>query len=199
MEKKNKKFNYWQIATLVLGVVAVVGVASASVINAYGNMNIQNATINMAAPSETVSAVGEGEVLGGTTRDTWVTGGSVTAVATAVSTTLSNAQVCGASVISVTPSGAAINVTLPSTTTLAADCLAFDGATKSFLYENAATAATSTTLVAGTGITLLGNAVASTTASQAAVISQNQWARITLTRVRASEYTAEVVSLGDAD
>lgn len=176
----------------------------------FGDCN--NCTINLAeAASESLGAISDARparlstlqylnVLFDTQIEgSLVAGGDITTVSTAVSTTLTTTQICDSSVISITPTGAAINVAIPATTTLATGCFSYDGAVKSFLYENGATAATSTTITAGTGITLLGNAVASTTASQAVVISQNQWARITLTRVREAEYTAEVISLGDAD
>ncbi len=213
MEKLNLKSLAISLGVVVLvaaGVVGLVASVKAFTGQLFGDCN--NCTINIPEAAQ--------EVLGAITDarparlleanylrvkdDAQVegalsTGGDVTSISTAASTTLTAAQICDSSVVSVTPTGAAINVTIPATSTLAAGCFSYDGASHSFLYENAATAATTTSITAGTGITLLGNAVASTTASQAAAIAQNQWARIIITRVREAEYTAEVVSLADAD
>jgi hypothetical protein len=75
-----------------------------------------------------------------------------------VNLTLTAAQVCDSNVITVTPgplAAASLDVILPATSTLFADCLDTEGDQRSLLICNtSATAASTTQIVAGTGIKL---------------------------------------------
>lgn len=145
---------------------------------------------------ETQTALTVGSTLtvsGESNLDTLVYGGDVYTTSTASNITLSAADICDNSVISVTPTAGNINVTLAATSTLAADCLPTAGDTKMFLFENGATGATSTTIVAGTGITLLSDD------ANGDVIAQNGWAEVQITHVRDAEFTAIIRPFTDAD
>jgi len=134
-------------------------------------------------------------VSGESNLDTLVQGGDVTSISTTSATyTLTAAQVCNSAVISFTNlSATATTITLPSTTTLAADCLPTAGDSKVFLFENAATSSVNYTLAAGTGITLLSDD------SNGDVIGQNGWGEVQITNVRSSEFTAVIRPFTDAD
>lgn len=96
------------------------------------------------------------DVTGDTKLDKLVQGGSVYAATTTPSAALVllAADICDNSYIGLTPS-AAIDVTLPATTTLFADCLTVNGDFVDVIIgNNSATAATTTTIVAGAGIDL---------------------------------------------
>ncbi len=134
-------------------------------------------------------------VSGETNLDTLIQGGDVTAVATDTDYTLTAAQVCDSSVITVELSSAAgKNITLPATTTLEADCLTANGDTKTILFRNiTATAATTTTIVAGSGIDLL------EPDGQNVIIGGGNDALITFVRYTANEIAVVVDELIDAD
>lgn len=135
-------------------------------------------------------------VAGESNLDNLIYGGDVTSITTSSATyTLTAAQICDSAVISFTPTveGTTCTVTLPSTTTLAADCLPTAGDTKVVLWENAATTATSTTIAAGTGITLL------EPSGGDVIIAQNEWAWIQITNVSDTQFAAIVTSIQDAD
>lgn len=75
MEKKKQKFNYGVIGavvlSLVVGLVAVFGVASA--FNGGLNFNIENAVFNISSGIEEIT-----DKLGGSTSDNWNVGGNLT-------------------------------------------------------------------------------------------------------------------------
>ena len=143
------------------------------------------ATFTSGAFSTTLAVTGESNL------DTLIQGGDVTTIGTSASVTLTAAQVCNSAIISITPT-TTINVTLPATTTLFADCLTANGDTKSLLFENAATgAATTTTIVAGTGNELLEHDGGDV------VIPGNEWAMITFIRYSATAVEVIVTSLRD--
>ena len=108
-----------------------------------------NVTGNLtgAVVGTTITASGE------TNLDSLIQGGDVTAITTSSAAyTLTAANICDSSILNISPLGAELTVTLPSTTTLFADCLAADGDTRSFwFYNGSATAASTTQIVAGTG------------------------------------------------
>lgn len=78
-----------------------------------------------------------------------------------IATTLTAGQVCNNSVIHVNSAAvagsaqaASVNITMPATTTLYAECLKNLGDSKTFFFKNSSpTAATTTELLAGTGCT----------------------------------------------
>ena len=94
-----------------------------------------------------------------------VDGGTVTNASSTLTSalTLTAAQVCDSSIISVnsaavagTVSAASLDITLPATTTLFADCLTAEGDHTTFWFANLSpTAASTTQIVAGTGLDLL--------------------------------------------
>ena len=99
------------------------------------------------------------------TADRIFDGGTVTNASTTltVARALTAAEVCDSSIITVnsaavaaTVSASSLDITLPSTTTLWALCLAEEGSHVSFFYSNLSpTAASTTQIVAGTGMDLL--------------------------------------------
>lgn len=111
-----------------------------------------------------------------------VDGGSVTNASSSltVADTLTAAEVCNSSVIEVTPGALAassLDITLPATTTLFADCLDTAGDSVSFFFCNeSATAASTTQIVAGTHMELV------EPDGQNVEIGGGNCAKITLTR-----------------
>lgn len=124
-------------------------------------------------------------------------GGLYSTSSLAASTTLLASTVCDYGIISVVPGNVAgqIGVALPATTTLVADCFNSVGDSRTFLFENAATAATSTVITAPAGITLISDD------ANGDIIAQNGWAEVTITRIRATgdEFSAVIRPFLDAD
>lgn len=121
-------------------------------------------------------------------------GGAVTDISTSSNAyTLTAANVCDSSVIRMTPLGAALTLTLPSTSTLATDCLSAAGKSHTFLFSNEASAATNTTIAAPSGVTLISDD------ANGDVIAQNGWAEVVMTFVTTGEFTAVVRPFLDAD
>jgi hypothetical protein len=149
---------------------------------AEGNIEGTSATL-----SSTLAVTGE------TNLDTLVQGGDVWSTSTDVAATLTAAHVCDNSVIRVDPLVSAVNLTLPATSTLYADCLTTAGDTKEFLLENATSGAAAITIVAGTGVTLL------EPSGGDVVINQNEWALFRMTYVDGMEVAVTVTSIQDAD
>jgi len=142
----------------------------------------------LATIGETLTVTGETNLVN------LIYGGAVTTISTSSATyTLTAAQICDSAVISYQNTATSSTLTLPATTTLAADCLTADGDTKYVLLENAATTTYNATIAAGTGNTLL------EPSGGDVIIAQNEWALIQLTRVRLAEYAVIVTSIQDAD
>ena len=86
-----------------------------------------NVTGNLtgAVVGTTITASGE------TNLDSLIQGGDVTAITTSSAAyTLTAANICDSSILNISPLGAELTVTLPSTTTLFADCLTANGDVK---------------------------------------------------------------------
>jgi hypothetical protein len=154
-----------------------------------------DATIGDDATVAGLATVGETlTVTGETNLDTLVQGGDVTTITTSSATVaLTAAQFCDSSVISLDLSATNTTVTLPSTTTLAADCLPTAGDKKTVMFENAATSSLTATIAAGTGITLL------EPSGGDVVIQQNEWATMECENVRSTEFPCTITSIQDAD
>jgi hypothetical protein len=90
-----------------------------------------------------------------------IQGGSITNASSSLNTamTLTAAQVCNSSLVTVNNAAtasfaavASLDITMPATSTLFADCLDTNGDSISFIFVNASpTAASSTEMIAGTG------------------------------------------------
>ena len=106
---------------------------------------------------------------------------------------LTAAQMCDSSYIGITPSAGAINVTTPTATQLIADCIPTIGDTFTFHYENLASAATNTTMVAGSGIDLI------EPSGGDVIIAQNEDATIQVLNVDGTNVKVIVTSLQLAD
>ena len=119
------------------------------------------------------------------------TGGTTTLsfATTTVDITLTAAQCCDYSIISGIYRGAA-TTTFPGTSTLYADCLQTEGAQKSFLLINDGNTASSTTITAGSGGTVLYATSTDTT------IYGSSTAEILLQRVGVNSYYIVVTPLG---
>lgn len=90
------------------------------------------------------------------TFDTLVHGGDVTVLSSSATTSLTAAQLCDSSIVTWDPTTASGDLTLPTSANVAADCLITDGDSRTFLFRNInSTAATTTQIVAGTGMVLL--------------------------------------------
>lgn len=109
--------------------------------------------------TDDVTIGGDADIAGGLGFD--ADAGSVTDASSSltVALTLTAAQVCDSNIITVTHgalTGAGINVTLPATSTLFADCMDDNGDHVTFIYANQSTlVGSTTTIVAGSGIDLL--------------------------------------------
>lgn len=101
--------------------------------------------------------------------------------------TLLASTVCNNSLVSITPLHADLNVTLPATSTLFSACLNKNGSSLSFLYVNGGTA-TTTTIIAGTGINLA--------TTSGAVIWPNGMATINCSRL--NTHYADCLLIGGA-
>ena len=141
---------------------------------------------NTVAISETLTVTGE------TNLDTLVYGGDVFVTSSAVAATLSAAEFCDNSVISF-DALASFTLTLPSTSTLLADCMPTAGDTKSLLLENATTGTANITIASGNDMTLL------EPSGGDVIIAQNEWAIIQITYTDADDWAAIVTSIQDAD
>ena len=154
-----------------------------------GNIVLVDAT----SLSSTLTVTGESNL------DTLVFGGTVFSSTTAgAAGTLTAANICDNSVIRISSAGGdgditTVTITFPATSTLYADCIPTAGDTKVLLYENGSAVATSTTLAAGTGGTLL------EPSGGDVVIEQNEWATLEFTNVDLSEVAVVVTSLQNAD
>jgi len=125
-----------------------------------GSGNIDSGGV-IAGTSITVTGAGSiGTTLtvtGETNADTVIIGGDVTTIASSATTSVTAAQFCNSTVIRWAPlADASSDLTLPSTSTLFADCLTADGDSKTVLFMNiSATAASTTQIVKGDGLDLL--------------------------------------------
>lgn len=151
--------------------------------------------ITTGAFSSNVTVGGTLGITGESNLDTLIQGGDVTAVTATTNYTLTAAQVCDSSVITVTVNAkTGKNVTFPATTTLFADCLTTNGDAKALLFRNiTATAGTTTTMVAGSGIDLL------EPDGQNVVLAGGADALITVHRISTNEATIVVDEFIDAD
>lgn len=120
------------------------------------------------------------------------TGGTTTldfTAASSVDITLTAAQCCDYSVVSGIYRGAA-TTTFPGTSTLFADCLQTEGAWKNFLLINDGNTASSTTITAGSGGTVLYATSTDTT------LYGSSTANILLQRIGVNSYYIVVTPLG---
>jgi len=122
-----------------------------------------------------------------------VTGGTIYSASTVLGVTLTAAQVCDNSQITITPTDKAIAVTFPTAAQLSAKCLKVNGQQVRFDYINAATGATTTTLTAGTGIDLESDD------SSGDVISQNGTAEVSCIRTSSSVIRCKIDPYTNAD
>jgi hypothetical protein len=141
--------------------------------------------------SSTLSVTGETQLAG------LVSGGAVYTASLATSS-IAAATVCDYGTWIITPTdavSAVLKLTLPSTTTLAADCLDTVGDQKTIFMVNGATQATSTTFIAGLGIDLL----KSGDTGSALAVAINERAIITFYRTSTATTSVYVESLEAAD
>ena len=132
-------------------------------------------------------------VTGETNVANFVQGGSSYTADAATHVALTAAQMCNNSYIKITPTVGHVNVTTAATTTLIADCIPAIGDRVSFYYENGASAATTTTIVAGAGVDLI------EPSGGDVVISQNEDAFIEFLNVDGSIVKVFVTSMQAAD
>jgi hypothetical protein len=141
--------------------------------------------------SSTLSVTGETQLAG------LVSGGAVY-TASIGTTSISAATVCDYGTWIITPTDAVSTIlwlTLPSTTTLAADCLDSVGDQKTIFMVNGATQATSTSFVAGLGIDLM----KSGDTGGVLAVAQNEEAVLTFIRTTTAAVVVDVRVLDKAD
>jgi len=123
-------------------------------------------------------------------------GGTVTTLY--ASTTLTAAQVCNSSVISVAASStvhqAGITLTFPATSTLYSDCLTINGDSIDLLIVNATSSSgASTTFAEGTGIEM------KHATTSGIIVAPQEISKITFTRLNDGTSSVEIVNLVDGD
>ena len=113
--------------------------------------------------------------------------------------TLSSTQICDSNVIAWAP-GATASATLPTEDLLGANCMPNNGDRIELLINNDSASGTNYfTVLAGSGITMLGENNTSTVAIAQARVMTSTSATLTLVRVTASEVVAWMSSLVDTD
>lgn len=156
------------------------------VIDGSGNVN---------APIESTTGTFSSNVsvTGATVVDEFTQGGGVLAVSTSSATyTLTQAQMSTSNVIAFTPLGDNATLTLPATSTMTT-LLASAGDSRTWVIENGATAATTTTIAAGTGMDL------QEPDGQNVVIGQNNYAWLTCFRESSTNVVCSVDETIPAD
>lgn len=145
--------------------------------------------------SDSFSIGGDLSVSGETGIDTLIQGGGEVAITADGNTTLTAAQLCDYSHITVTPSTTTgnVNMTTPTAALLIADCIPTIGDFKVLFYENGATTATTTTMVAGSAVDLI------EPSGGDVVIAQNEDARIEMLNLDGTNVKVIVTSLQAAD
>jgi len=219
MTKKNQNKKIVGVVALCLSIAVVVVLSAVGITRAFDPTrpisfgDVQEVNINL---PEGASADG---MIGGTTSDNMNIGGNLAVTGTsaftgeavfgktiqgggvyagtttpAASFTLVAADLCDNSYIGVTPSKAVINMTLPATTTLFADCLTTNGDFIDVVIgNNSATAATTTTIVAGAGIDL------QEPDGQNVVIGGLNYAQVRIMRISSTEAVAIIDETIPAD
>ena len=207
-----KNFRFYFIALLVC-VFTLIGVVLADTIvnNYYGNVDLEQTVseptfggiaeisgiCDGSEPTTQLCNVNIADLSAGSLTE----GGDIINASSSLSVgiTLTAAQMCDSNVIHVTPDAtgaASLDITLSATSTLFADCLIKDGNEISFLFCNeSATAASTTQIVAGTGMDLV------EPDGQDVEIAGGACARITATRydIGAVDAIVEVDELIAAD
>ena len=173
----------------------------ASFISAGTNFTDVNITNDLLVDGD-AEVTGTLTVTGESQFNTVILGGSVLASSTTATVgTLTAAQICDNSVIEFTPNATGgLALTLPSTSTLFADCLSTDGDSKSLILKNAtSTAETDIILTAGTGNVLVGSPT--TTAATSDTTEEDSYVRMVFTRLgnAVGEVLVELVNFNDTD
>lgn len=158
-----------------------------AVIDGDGNVDA-SITSDTGTFSSTLTVTGETNVT------SFVQGGSsYTTADGSTHVVLTAANMCDNSYIGITPSAGNINVTTASTTALIADCIPAIGDRASFYFENLASAATTTTIVAGGSIDLI------EPSGGDVIIAQNEDALIEFLNVDGTNVKVFVTSLQAGD
>jgi len=165
-----------------------------------GTTNYDDLAVSSLSVSGATTLTGAMTLSGELQAQTVISGGSVYTTSSLNSTSLTAAQVCDNSVILLAPGTLAINVTLPTTSTLYSDCLDTNGDSKTVVLRNTTTTASAVmTLVAGTGIVSMSSPTS--TAPGGDLVSTDEQARIVLTRLgdAAGQISAMIEVFKDAD
>lgn len=153
---------------------------------------VQNVNVSLEGVSDGLGGV-PGVSLYPQSVTTFTEGGGYTSISTSSATyTLSATQMDTENYISFTPTGAAATLTLPATSTLS-NFVPNAGDTRRIMIENAATAATTTTIAAGTGMDL------QEPDGQNVVIGQNNYAWLTFVRQSSGDIVVRVDETIPAD
>lgn len=190
MNKTNFIFGFISVIAIVLAVISLSGNKPIENI-AGGLVHISQENFAAGIKATTLDLTGEAQLAG------LVSGGAVYTASLATSS-IAAATVCDYGTWIITPTdavSAVLKLTLPSTTTLAADCLDSVGDSKSIFLVNGATQATSTSFIAGLGIDL----IKSGDTGGVLAIATAERARITFYRISTATTSVEVQVLDAAD
>lgn len=185
-----KSFKTMNKITLVIAVVAlligiVVLVEPANILPLSGLIH------NVQESFDGGIAVNGQERISGTA--VLVEGGSDTTLTAGATVTITAAQICDASILSFEASGVSSSTTLPTVTTLVADCFKTDGDAKTMLFRNTGSAASTTVMVAGANMVML------EPDGQNVVIAGANSVLIHLFRTSATEMVVDIDEMIDAD
>lgn len=122
-----------------------------------------------------------------------VYGGDVTTLTAGTTTTMTAAQVCKSSIIQWTPAPGVASTTFPTSEAVNNYCLPNIGSTKSFIFRNTGDAASTTVMVAGTGMVLL------EPDGQNVVIAGSNSVLVSMTRLSTGTALVVIDELIDAD
>lgn len=165
-----------------------------------GVTNLDSLTLSDTLTTATMSVSGNTTVTGNVTvggellGSLFTQGGATTSSSTtAVSFTLTAANVCDNAVYEMTPSIGAITVTFPTAAQLVADCIPNIGDSRTIWMHNASTTGGAITFADGSGgIHLEGEGLTT-------VMDFTEWAEITMLNVDGARYVLDVEIRQDAD
>lgn len=120
-------------------------------------------------------------------------GGDVTTISSLATTTLTAAQLCNSSALSITSTASSGAYTMPSAAAIFADCLKENGQWRTIWIDNGGVATSSAQLAAGASTTLISEAVGGDD------INGGNTGYLRLLRVSATEMIAYVSELVDSD
>lgn len=169
------------------------GISADSTSPSAGQVRGTTLTTTGAATLASLSVTGDTTLTGELLGSLLTQGGATTSSSTAVSFTLTAANVCDNAVYEMTPTIGAITVTFPTAAQLVADCIPNIGDSRTIWMHNASTTGGAITFADGSGgIHLEGEGLTT-------VMDFTEWAEITMLNVDGARYVLDVEIRQDAD